>query len=92
MKVEFWKRLDWYTNAHDIRLNNIRLSSHMGLQGLVTEKGSSALIVHGQAIASHSDPQMGHETIEITIVEMERMFENAELKKNMNGKEEDKTV
>jgi hypothetical protein len=50
------------------------------------------LIVQAQAIASHADPQFNNKTIEITIVEIEKMFENTELEKKMNYKEENKTV
>ena len=40
---------------------------------------------------SHADPQIDNETTEIVIIEIERMFKNAKLKKNINSKE-DKTV
>ena len=52
---------------------------------------TSALIVQGQAIASYANLQIGNKTVEITIVEIERMFKNAKLE-NINGKGKDKTV
>ena len=56
------------------------------------EKGSSASMCRGRQLQVTLTRREITKTTEITMVERERMFENVELEKNMNGKEEDKTV